>query len=257
MQDVKKTHNRKIIEQFTLQAVPFALSPGHSGSMEMLIDLSGVSATDSVLDVACGPGLVACEFARHAGHVTGIDITPEMIGQARARQLEKKLVNMSWQVGDVSPLLFPDARFSIVITRYSFHHFLDPASVLAEMIRVCRPGGRVMVVDVVMPADKADAYNRLEILRDRSHVKALSIPEMEAIIGRSGLLNVRTAWYEFESDLEEILSRSFPNPGDSNKIRAMFHEDLGIDRMGIGVHKMGDAIHYAVPILVVVGEKPA
>lgn len=70
-------HNRIIIEQFSRQAITFAKLPGHSQSIQMLIELSGVSATDDVLDVACGPGLVACEFAQHARHVTGIDITPQ------------------------------------------------------------------------------------------------------------------------------------------------------------------------------------
>jgi ubiquinone/menaquinone biosynthesis C-methylase UbiE len=70
-------HNRIIIEQFSRQAITFAKLPGHSQSIQMLIELSGISATDDVLDVACGPGLVACEFAQHARHVTGIDITPQ------------------------------------------------------------------------------------------------------------------------------------------------------------------------------------
>jgi len=59
-------HNQTIIEQFSQQAIPFSELPGHSQSMQMLIELSGVSASDDVLDVACGPGLVACEFAPHA-----------------------------------------------------------------------------------------------------------------------------------------------------------------------------------------------
>jgi ubiquinone/menaquinone biosynthesis C-methylase UbiE len=257
MPDPASEHKRKIVEQFTLQAVPFARSHGHPEPIRMMIDLCGVSAADRVLDVACGPGLVACEFAGHAGQVTGIDITPGMIEQARALQRDRNLQNISWQVGDVLPLPFPDARFDVVVTRYSFHHFLDPAAVLAEMIRVCRPGGRVMVVDVVMPEDKVDAYNRLEILRDPSHVKALALHEMEELIGRSGLSSVRTGWYRFETELEEMLSRSFPGPGDADRIRAMFEEDLGIDRMGVGAHRTGDAIHCSIPILVVVGEKPA
>ena len=79
-------HNQTIVKQFSQQAIPFSELPGHSQSMQMLIELSGVSASDDVLDVACGPGLVACEFAQHARRVTGIDITPKMIEQAKERQ---------------------------------------------------------------------------------------------------------------------------------------------------------------------------
>ena len=84
MHDAKVRHDRTIVEQFSQQAIPFAKKPGHSDSMQMLIEMSGVSGEDQVLDVACGPGLVACAFAPHARQVTGIDITPAMIEQARS-----------------------------------------------------------------------------------------------------------------------------------------------------------------------------
>ena len=128
MHDAKVKHNQIIVEQFSQQAIPFAKKSGHSDSMHMLIEMSGVSGEDQVLDVACGPGLVACAFAPHARHVTGIDITPAMIEQARRLQDEKQLENLTWQVGDVLPLPFPGDSFSVVLTRYSLHHFLASRS---------------------------------------------------------------------------------------------------------------------------------
>jgi ubiquinone/menaquinone biosynthesis C-methylase UbiE len=225
--------------------------------MGMLIGLSGASASDVVLDVACGPGLVACEFAPLVRHVTGIDLTPKMIEQAWARQRDKGLTNLTWLVGDALPLPFPEDTFSIVLTRYSFHHFLDPAAVLREMVRVCRPGGRVMIVDVVQPPEKAEAYDQLEKLRDPSHVHALTFPEMADLIAASGLVQVQTARYKVEGEMEQQLSASFPNPGDEDLIRAMFEADLAVDRLGINVHREEGQIHFAIPILVAVGMKPA
>ena len=257
MHDAKVRHNQLIVEQFSQQAIPFAKKSGHSDAMQMLIEMSGVSGEDQVLDVACGPGLVACAFAPHAGQVTGIDITPAMIEQAQALQGEKQLENLTWQVGDVLPLPFPEASFSVVLTRYSLHHFLDPAAVLAEMVRVCRTGGRVMVADVVLPPEKAKAYNRMERRRDPSHTRALTYPEMAEIIGASGLTNIRTGHYKVEMELEKQLRASFPNPGDADRIRRLFEADLGIDDLGVGAHRQGTEIHFAYPILVVVGEKSA
>jgi len=83
-------HNEVIIEQFSKQAVPFAKLPGHLDSIQMLMEMSGAASNDSVLDVACGPGLVACEFAAIANNVTGIDITEKMIEQAINHQQEKQ-----------------------------------------------------------------------------------------------------------------------------------------------------------------------
>ncbi len=57
---------------------------------------------DTVLDVACGPGVLACAFAEVAQQVTGIDLTPQMLQQARQLQTEKQLTNMTWQQGDAA-----------------------------------------------------------------------------------------------------------------------------------------------------------
>jgi ubiquinone/menaquinone biosynthesis C-methylase UbiE len=257
MQSEAIAHNQTIIDQFSRQAVPFSELPGHSSSMQTLIEMSGVSDTDVVLDVACGPGIVACEFASHAKQVTGIDITPKMIEQAKERQKDKKLANLAWKIGNVLPLPFPDSQFSIVLTRYTFHHFLDTKAVLMEMIRVCKPGGKVMVVDVVQPLEKSEAYDRMETLRDPSHTHALTLPEMALIVTESGLKNVKTAQYKVELELEQQLKASFPNPGDEEKIREMYKADLERDQMGIDVHLQGNEVHFAIPIMIVVGEKTA
>ena len=249
------THKRLIMEQFALQAIPFSEIPGHSQSLRMLVEMAGASKTGEVLDVACGPGIVACEFACHCGHVTGIDVTPQMIAQARERQKSRRLKNLTWQVGDVMTLPFPDSRFDVVLTRYSFHHFLAPGRILAEMARVCRKGGRVVVADVVLPVDKTAVYDELETLRDPSHVHALSFEEMASVWESAPLANMRTAMYKVDLEVEEQLRASFPNPGDVEKIRAIFKDDIGVDRLGINAHWQDGTIHYSVPVMIVTGEK--
>lgn len=250
-------HARAIVEQFTLQAVPFARMPAHSRTeaMRLYQEMSGVSADDTVLDVACGPGLTACEFAAVARNVTGIDITPAMIGQATCLQVEKGLTNLAWRVGDVSPLPFADGSFTLVFTRFSFHHFTDPAEVLSEMLRVCAPGGMVMVVDVALPADKVDAYNRLERLRDPSHTRALTVDEFGVLAHGAGLHDIRSAFHTVELELEAQLAASFPHAGDDEKVRRIIRDDLGRDDLGVGVHLKEGQYWYACPILVMAGRK--
>ena len=72
-------HNDLIIDQFTKQAIPFTQNAAHSAEYEIkrLVTLSNVSKNDTVMDVACGSGLVSCELSRVVDH--GIDITPAMI----------------------------------------------------------------------------------------------------------------------------------------------------------------------------------
>jgi ubiquinone/menaquinone biosynthesis C-methylase UbiE len=256
MYDTATEQRRLILDQFTKQAVPFAEMPAHSNdeANRLLIEMARVGAEDTVLDVACGPGLVACTLAEVAKHVTGIDLVPAMIEQAQARQKAKGLTNVTWHVGDAVPLPFPDAAFSLVVTRYSFHHFLDPKAVLGEMVRVCRTGGRVAVIDVFTSSpEQAEAYNRVEKLRDPSHVRALSLEELTGLCHDAGLREVRTGFYKLGVSLEELLARSFPNPGDADRIRQTFADDIGMDRLGVGTYRKNGAIHFAFPIVVVLG----
>ncbi|MDD3374745.1 MAG: methyltransferase domain-containing protein [Candidatus Omnitrophica bacterium] len=255
VKEKQNKHDEKIIDQFTKQAIPFAELPGHLDSIQMLIELSKVSENDTVLDVACGPGLVACEFAKVAREVKGIDITEKMIEQAKARQKERGLTNISWDIGTVLPLPYESESFSAVVTRYSFHHFLEPRDVLDEMIRVCRTGGVVLVADAVLPVNKVDAYNRMERLRDSSHTRALSYDEWERLLKGSRLRNLLRGSYKVEMELEKQLKASFPNPGDDEKIRDIFRKDIGVNSLGMDAHMVGDEIHFSYPISIYVGNK--
>ena len=169
------SHNSRILDQFTRQAAPFAAAAAirNQEALDRIVQWAGAGPEDTVLDVACGPGLLACAFAKVAKHATGIDMTPAMLEQARKTQQEQGLKNVSWQQGDVYSLPFPPAQFSIVSSRFVFHHLQDPLAALKEMKRVCKSGGKIVVADMAPQPAKADALNAAELLRDPSHVRAL------------------------------------------------------------------------------------
>jgi len=251
--------NQLIVEQFSAQAAPFAKLAAHSteDSLRLAREAVGIGAADTVLDVACGPGIVACDFARHARRVTGIDLTPAMIEQARALQAAKGLANLEWRVGDVSVLPFDSSAFSVVFTRYSFHHLLDPARVLAEMARVSRPGGRIAVVDVFSSSpEQGAAYDHAEKLRDPSHVRALGLGELAGLFEKAGLEDVKTSFYGVDVNLDELLGSSAPEPGAADEVRRIFREDVGVDRLGVNARWADGAIQFTFPIAVLVGRKP-
>ena len=251
------THREAILDQFTRQAVPFATAPGikDEAALKLVIDFSGAGPNDTVLDVACGPGILACAFARVAKHVTGIDITPAMLERARQLQQERSLTNLTWQQGDVLPLPYPDATFTIVTSRFAFHHFLDPKAVLAEMARVCAPGGTALVIDSAPAPDKADAFNRMEVVRDPSHVRAMPEAELTQMFTRVGLPAPRVSGYRLEGELEGLISRSFPKPGDDETLRKIFRASLANDDLGIGARTVGDQIHFGYPVAVLAARK--
>jgi ubiquinone/menaquinone biosynthesis C-methylase UbiE len=248
------THQDLIRDQFTKQAIPFATAPGikDEEALKLLVDFTGAGPEDTILDVACGPGLVVCAFAQVVRHATGIDLTPAMIERAQALQQEKGLTNVTWHIGDVLPLPYAEASFSIVTSRFAFHHFPDPQAVLAEMKRVCTADGKVVLIDVMASPDpeKAAAFNRMENLRDPSHVRALTLAEMETLFWQTALPDPRKTFYRLEGELEGLLQRSFPNPGDADRIRQMFVEALDTDGLGIGTRRQGEQIRFAYPIVI-------
>ena len=252
------SHNELIIDQFTKQAIPFANLAAHSHeeTFKLLFELSNASEKDTVLDVACGPRLLACEFAKATSQVTGIDLTPAMIEQAKTLQQQKGLNNITWDIGDVTHLPYDDASFSLVVTRYSFHHMIDPASVLDEMKRVCISDGRIAIVDVTPQVDKIDAYNYVEKLRDPSHVRALSFAELAGMIEKAGLVDHKVGFYKLDVELEKILQASFPRSEDVSKIRQLFIEDIEKDTLGVGsYYDKGNMIHFAFPITIIIAQK--
>jgi SAM-dependent methyltransferase len=224
----------------------------------MIVDAASPGPGDTVLDVACGGGLVARAFAPHVAHVTGIDVTPAMLDQARKAAAENRLTNTSWDQGDVTVLPYADGSFTIVATRFSFHHFVEPLAVLREMVRVCAPGGRIVVADSCPSEDaaKAAAFNRLELLRDPSHTRALPLSEMKSVFSAAGLRQPSVQFSELRDVVSNLLARSYPNPGDEAKITDMFCASASDDSLGIPVRLDGAAIHYAYPVAIVAATRP-
>ena len=253
------SHRDLILDQFTRQATPFSTSRtiASEEGLRMLVGACGAGPEDVVLDVACGGGLVVCAFAEVVKRAEGIDITPAMLDRARALAAEKGLANTAWRQGDVTSLPYPDASFSVVTSRFTFHHFQDPLGVLREMRRVCRPGGHIAVMDTDVSPDpaKADAFNRMERLRDPSHVRAMPRAELIGLFKAAGLPEPRWTPYALRDDLETLLERSFPNPGDDDKIREAFRASADDDRLGIPISREGAVIHYAYPVAILVADR--
>lgn len=250
-------HDAEILDQFTLQADPFADNPAHSQQslLAQALQAADVRAEHDVLDVACGPGLLAVALARGARRVTGIDVTPAMLARARREQAAAGLTNLHFDAGDARALPYPDERFDRVLTRFTFHHFVEPARVLAEMVRVCAPGGLVTVIDATPERDKRAAYDHVETLRDPSHASALTLDELTALFPAAGLADLRVERFRLPMALELQLAASFPREGDAATIRALLQADAdaGVDTLSLAPHYQAGALWFAYPCAIVTG----
>jgi SAM-dependent methyltransferase len=252
MSSSKAAHAARIQDQFSRQAQPFAAAAIHSSAegFALLARAAELGASDELLDVACGPGLVACEFAPRVKSVRGLDVVESMLEQARARAARLGLTNAHFDLGDSTSLPYPDASFSRVLTRYSFHHLQEPAFTLREMARVCRPGGTITVCDAAPALEKRDAYNRMEKVRDPSHAAALCPEELARLFAEQGLQIYHRQQYRLEVALEDSLAGSFPEPGGADKLREMFEKDVGVDALGVGATFRGQALWFSFPIVI-------
>ncbi len=184
-------HKGAIQREFSRQAAAFAANPviNDRDRVTRLVEAVNPGPEANVLDVACGPGYVSIGFAGVCREVVGIDITPKMLAIAERNRRERGLSNLRFQPGDADQLPFPVGAFDVVVCRFAFHHFEDPARVLAEMSRVCRVGGVVALEDLVVSErpERADYQNQFERLRDPSHTQALPVSRFLALFSASGL----------------------------------------------------------------------
>jgi ubiquinone/menaquinone biosynthesis C-methylase UbiE len=169
--------------------------------------------TLNALDVACGTGVFTRALAKSGWckKVTGIDFTMEMLEKANLTKTttlededENKNKNKNSIDSNVITYIQGDAAnmsqlesnsFDLVTSRLAIHHFYDPIEQIQEMERVCKPGGMVVVVDIISPPPSrvtstdidvdvdvdntvANIYNYLERLRDPSHIRSLTPEEM-------------------------------------------------------------------------------
>jgi len=248
-------HDRTVLEQFTKQAVPFATAPIHQTGLDLIFSSARLTKADRALDVACGPGILGCAAAPYVRHVTGIDMTPRMIEEATATANRIEVNNASWLVGTATRLPFREASFSIVLTRYSFHHFDNPAAALAEMFRVCRSGGRVVVADLSIPAPQGLGFDSVERWRDPSHVHALSPDELRRLFALHPMDDFEEDEFGLDLELEPQLARSFPVEGGDDKIRRAYADSVADDTLGIRTRVVNGSIWSTWPVRVMAATK--
>ncbi|MDF1558004.1 MAG: methyltransferase domain-containing protein [ANME-2 cluster archaeon] len=252
------TYSKKVaVEQFGRRSNAYAacgtlMDQADLGKVVELLDLIG---DETVLDVATGTGYLAMALSPHVKRVIGIDITPRMLELAVQAAREEGLGNIENLVGDVEHLPFCEPEFDVVSARFSFHHFPAPLESLSEMARVLRPGGRLVIEDMVSSEDaaKSEYQNIMENLRDPSHIKHYRASELEHMMREAGLEVVCRAGGGSDFALEHWLEMADPPTRDAERIREMMRTSMAGDLSGLNVRVEEGRVVFTYATAIVVG----
>jgi ubiquinone/menaquinone biosynthesis C-methylase UbiE len=160
---------------------------------------------ERALDVGTGAGALALALAPLVRDVVGVDRVPELLALARERAAA--FGNVELVEGDATALPFPDESFDLVATIRTLHHVPRPELVIAELARVVRRGGRVLVIDQIAPVDplEALAVDRFERARDASHARLLPEIDLRHLFEANGLALLRDRHDEERRELGAYL----------------------------------------------------
>lgn len=154
-----------------------------------VVEMARPTPDARALDVATGTGHTAFALAPHVAEVIATDITPQMLAEGEKLRGQRGIPNVVFQLADAHDLPYADGEFDIVACRRAAHHFSDIHTALAEMVRVLKPGGRMVIDDrSVAEDDFVDiTMNRLDWLHDESHVRQYRPSEWARLLTEHGL----------------------------------------------------------------------
>jgi ubiquinone/menaquinone biosynthesis C-methylase UbiE len=211
-----KTPEERAREHFAEHAESYLTDVSQSDPVNLarLVEVAGAQKDWRALDVAAGTGHASCALAPHVAQVTAVDLTPEMLVQAKRLQASEELTNIAYAVADVHELPFGEESFDLVVCRRAAHHFSELPLALDEMWAVLKPGGRLLIDDRSVPESRfaIACVNQLDAYRDPSHVWEYPPAEWEEMLLDAGFLVETLEPYERHRPLSSLTQEA---PGDN------------------------------------------
>lgn len=245
---MSKKYKEAVQKQFTKTAEAFSKHAVRD-TPEVLaekVEFARPQPIDVALDIACGPGSLVLALAPRVRWACGVDLTHEMLRQAREFQIEQKISNAGFGRADAEQLPYLDRAFDLVTCQCSFHHIPKPQLALREMVRVMKPEGRLVIIDSLAPEGDAkfELHNRIESIRDPSHAATLRLTTFLTMFEEYGLEVVRQGLKRRPRSFNHWMIRAGLEPSDKRyqEVRKLLEESITGDRAGFAAQPEGDDI---------------
>jgi ubiquinone/menaquinone biosynthesis C-methylase UbiE len=256
-------HDETIRREFSKQAAHFGdkgLTLSSQEYLAWMVERLPLEPGFSVLDVAAGTGHLSRAIASRVLEVVALDMTLEMIKEARKEAADAGIRNIVFEQGDARDISHRDAKFDMVVSRLAIHHFVEPEVQLREMVRVCKPGHTVAIMDLLSPSEDQvrEIYNRLERLRDPSHVAALTRNGLIGAMESSGLAIDQVHTRDIEVDFERWAAMTGTALSTKEFIQRELERDIaGDNRTGMRPYRQDGRLKFLQVWSVLIGIKPA
>jgi SAM-dependent methyltransferase len=181
-----------------------ALQERRAGELAaQVLDFMPVGGDERALDAGAGTGALAFALAPLVREVVAVELVPELIERGRANAP----ANVTFVEGDIEKLDFGRASFDLAGTLRTLHHVPRPELVVAELTRVTRPGGTVLLVDQIAPNDPLAAFelNRFERARDSSHTRTLADVDLRQLFEANSLVLLKADFVREQRELDPYL----------------------------------------------------
>lgn len=245
-------------ESFSRVAVNYTKAAFHTSAVRLqeVIDLVRPEKGDLVLDVATGTGNTAFALAPHVRRVIGLDLTREMLDQARRIARERSVENAGWVLGDAQRLPFPEATFDVYVVRAAPHHFPDFDAFLCEAFRVLKPGHAAAFVDCAPPVPARDLLHVVEVRRDPSHVLSLTVEEWIAGLERAGFRVEQAQARELDWSYEEWMDNMSVGRAQRDELAGLIEAAEGEAREQLHPERRDGKLYHAYWHCLIRAQKP-
>ena len=186
--------------------------PGGVDLYRQIAVLTEMGEDGEVLDVACGKGVSLEYFVKEFGvHGSGVDVDPTMIEQAEARSRDEGIADrLQFQTGRSDALPYRDEIFDVTVGEIGLSNHCEPAAAISELVRVTKPGGVVVLVQLVWKAP-VDEQRRV-VLADHLGARPLMVVEWKRLLRESGISTVHTEdWSDEEMAFRPTVAKPFPD----------------------------------------------